>query len=220
MDIIEESFRSLYPEKEFGFESCVKYSNKFKDFNANVRYTKDKLSFHLSKKWRPIDKDIKIGLIQDLMTRVFKDKRKTNNIDMYNIFIKKLHLVVPKDNIHPVLEESFNRVNERYFYGLVEKPNLVWGQHSRRKLGSYEYQTDTISISRILERADPMLLDYIIYHETLHKKHKFMVKNGRNYHHTPEFKQKEKEFENAETIEQELKRLISRTRVKKLFGLF
>jgi hypothetical protein len=220
MNLIEESFNLLYPEKEFNHEYSIKYSNKFKDFNANVRYTREKLNFHLSKKWRSVDKQIKMGLIQDLMTRVFKDKRKTTNIDMYNIFIKKLHLVVPKDKSHPVLEESFNRINERYFYGLIEKPNLVWGQHSRRKLGSYEYQTDTISISRILEKAEPALLDYIIYHETLHKKHKFHVKNGRNYHHTPEFKQKEKEFENADMRESELKRLITKTRVKKLFGLF
>ena len=220
MELIEESFKLLYPEKEFKHSAVIKYSNHFKEFNANVRYTNEKLSFHLSKKWRSVSNEIKIGLIQDLLCKVFKDRRKTMYIDMYNIFIKKLNLVVPKTESEPALEESFNRVNEKYFYSLIEKPNLIWGQNSKRKLGSYEYQTDTISMSRVLENAEPMLLDYVMYHEMLHKKHKYEVKGSRNYHHTPEFKEKESQFENAELMEGELKKLITKARVRNLFRWF
>ena len=111
-----------------------------------------------------------------------------------------------------VLEKSFDRVNERYFYNLLEKTNLKWGYPSLSKLGSYEYGTDTIMISKVLENTDKEILDYIMYHEMLHKKHKFTRKNNRNYHHTPEFRKKEKEFENSKLIEKKLRNLLTRKR--------
>ena len=152
------------------------------------------------------------------MLKIFKDKKNTTNIDLYNIFMKKIHLAVPKTKTDPTLEESFNRINEKYFYGLIEKPNLVWGNNSIRKLGSYEYGSDTITISRVLEETDENMLDYIMYHEVLHKKHKFNSKNGRNYHHTQLFRKNEKEFENSERIERELSKVLKTSQRKRLFG--
>ena len=54
----------------------------------------------------------------------------------------------------------------------------------------------------------------------LHKKHKFISKNGKNYHHTREFKKKEKEFENAEEIEKLIRIITTKKRIKKLFWPF
>ena len=119
-----------------------------------------------------------------------------------------------------MLEESFKRINEKYFDGLIEKPNLIWGSQSTSKLGSYRYASDTITISTIFKNADIRLLDYIMYHETLHKKHKFESKNGRHYHHTTEFKQKEQEFENSKQLEREINLLAGRKKVRKVFGWF
>jgi hypothetical protein len=76
----------------------------------------------------------------------------------------------------------------------MEIPNLEWGSNSKRKLGSYDYHTDTISISTIFLDSEQELLDYLIYHEMLHKKLKFNSKNNRSYHHTKKFKAKEKEL--------------------------
>ena len=210
MDLVEESFKRLYPNKEFPYFAKIKYSRKFKDYNANVRLYKNQLELGLSKSWRSINKEIRIGLIQSLLLKIFNDKKNTTNIDIYNIFIKKLHISAPKTKSNPILEESFSRVNEKYFYGLIERPNLCWGSHSTRKLGSYEYQTDTIIISRIFEKEEIELLDYVMYHELLHKKHKFSCKNGRNYHHTKFFKQAENQFENIKKVESKLKLLASK----------
>ncbi len=219
MKIIEEAFSKLYPEKEFNYNPKIKYSRKFKDFNANVKKHYNNLEFNLSKKWKSIDRDIKLGLIQDLMNKIFKTKIKTQNIDLYNIFIKKLHLTIPKTKTDPVLEDSFNRINEKYFYGIIERSNLVWGSKSIRQLGTYEYQTDTITISSIFKEHIE-LLDYIIYHEMLHKKYKFINKNGRSYHHTKEFKKKEREFENAAQMERLIKIVTTKKRIKKMFWPF
>ncbi len=209
MDLIEESFTRLFPERLFNYSTDIKYSGKFKDYNANIRRNSYKIQLSLSKSWRHINKEIKIGLIQSLLLKIFKEKKNTTNIDIYNYFIKKLHISAPKTESHPILEDSFNRVNEKYFYNIIEQPNLCWGTDSIRKLGSYEYQTDTITISRIFE-SEPELLDYVMYHELLHKKHKFYHKNGRNYHHTKTFKTAEKQFENSARIESKIRVLTSK----------
>lgn len=220
MGLVEEAFKALYPEKELNYTVSLKYSNRFKIYGANVRMSGNRLDFRLSRKWKDIGDDIKTGLIQNLLVKVFREKRSTNNIDLHNLFVKNLHIAIPKTLAEPVLERSFNRINERYFYGVVEKPNLKWGSRSSSKLGYYEYQTDTITISSIFKDAPEHLLDYIMYHEALHKKHKFDVKNGRSYHHTAKFKKDEREFENWKNIEAELKKICRKCRWSGMFGFF
>src|SRR3989338_11623153 len=213
MSIIQESFSKLYPNKELNYNIKLKYSRRFNDFNANVRMQYNDLEFNLSRKWKNIDDEIKIGLLQSLLNKIFKTKIKTNNIELYNIFIKKLHLAVPKTKTDPILEDSFNRINEKYFYGIIEKPNLVWGNKSVAQLGTYDYHTDTIKISLIFKEHIE-LLDYIMYHEMLHKKYKFTSKNNRTYHHTKEFKKKEREFDNAKEMERLIRVVTTRKRIK------
>lgn len=216
MKLIEKAFTQILPEKDVNkYQLLLKYHNKFKPYNANVRYTKNNIQFNLSKKWKSVSPEIKIGLLQELLLKVFKKKGTSTNIDLYNIFMKNIHISVPKTKTHPELEDSFHRVNEKYFYGLIEIPNLVWGTHSTRKLGSYEYGSDTISISMIFKN-NPELIDYIMYHELLHKKHKFQNKNGRNYHHTGKFKADEKKFPNSNEMEKKISWLI---RKKRFFGI-
>ena len=122
----------------------------------------------------------------------------------------------PKKNIDPALEKSFDRVNEKYFYGMILKPNLVWGGHNFRSLGSYDYTMDTIRISKILEKESE-LVDYIMYHEMLHKKLKYKESNSRNIHHTSEFKKKEKDFD-VPDIEKRLNLFLKKQKLKNWFG--
>jgi len=220
MQLIKEAFDKLYPDKAFNYSVKLKYTARFKPYNANVRHYKNNFEFSLSKQWKHISKDIVIGLIQTLLLKIFSDKKQTINIDLYNSFIRNLHISIPKQKSDPILESSFNRVNKKYFYDLMEIPNLEWGSNSKRKLGSYDYHTDTISISKIFLDAEPELLDYIIYHELLHKKIKFKNKANRSYHHTKEFRLKEKEFENHKEMEKKIKLLIRKSRYKEILNPF
>jgi len=220
MQLIKGAFEKLYPNKEFNYFVKLKYTARFKPYNANVKYTKNNLEFSLSKQWRHISKDIVIGLIQTLLLKVFNDKKQTINIDLYNSFIRNLHISIPKQKSDPILKNSFNRVNKKHFYNLLEIPNLEWGSNSKRKLGSYDYHTDTISISTIFLDAESELLDYLMYHEMLHKKIKFKNKSNRSYHHTKEFKAKEKEFEGYNEMEKKIKDLIRKSKHKGFLGYF
>lgn len=211
MNIPEEAFKTLFPEKSpENYSFKIKYSSKFKPYNANVKYSRNSFQFNLSKKWKTVSREIQMGLVHGLMLKIFKENKKTMNIDLYNSFMKSLHISIPKVDNDPVLEESFNRINEKYFFGLIEKPNLTW-HNSVRRLGSYEYGTDTISISKAIS-SDKGLLDYVMYHEALHKKHKFHDKNGRTMHHTKEFRQREKEFEGSGEMEDKIKSLMRQRR--------
>ena len=217
MGIIEEAFEGLGQGNPLDYSFLLKYSGKFRGYNANVRISGKRLSFGLSRNWRQVGKDIRIGLIQELLCRVLGISRTTMNIEIYRIFLKKVHLAVPKENIDPFLGESFDRVNDKYFSGMIEKPNLVWGHKSFSKFGSYDYGADTISISQVLEKHIN-LLDYVMYHEMLHKKHKFTNSKSRTLHHTAEFRKSEREFENSAEMERQLGRISAKRRLASFFG--
>jgi len=213
--MLKQAIDELY--EEFPYSYSLKYSGKFKPYRANVRLRGDDIQLNLSRKWKGVSKDIQIGLIQELLLKIFKKRLNplrinTQSIELYNIFMKKIHIAAPKTDIDPILEESFDRVNGQYFYGLMEKTNLVWGYPSLSKLGSYEYGTDTIMISKVLDDVDNCMVDYIMYHEMLHKKHKFTKKNGRSFHHTSKFRKDEKEFRDSELMEKKLRGLLTRKR--------
>lgn len=212
--MIDEAFQGVLPEKEVCCSAKIKYSGRFKGYNANVklnRFTKE-ITFCLSRQWRSVDRNIKIGLLQELLCKMFKVRAKTVNIDLYNFFIQQAHLAVPKTKSDPVLEASFHRVNEAFFAGMLDMPNLVVSE-GLRTLGHYDFGTDTVSITKhVLGEQD--CLDYVMYHELLHKKFKYRHKNGRSYHHTSEFRRKEREFPGADEIEKKLGRLLNKKKVK------
>src|SRR3989338_2182618 len=214
-ELIKEAFHQLYPEKEMKYSFSLKYSRKFKPYNANVKLYGNNLLFHFSKDWKKISKETQIGLVQELMVKILKDKKKTMNMELYNLFMKNVHLAVPKTKTDEILEASFGRINDAYFSRMLDKPNLQWGNESTSKLGSYEYGSDTITISAIFRNERREFLDYIMYHEMLHKKFKFQNKNGRNLHHSNDFRKMEAKFENKEFIEKEISKLARRHR----FGL-
>src|SRR3989344_154409 len=212
MNIAELAYVELYPGKGIDYKISVRYSKQFKPYNANVKRYGNNLTFHLSRDWKKISKEIQIGLMQELLTKILKDKRKTMNMELYNMFLKNVHIAVPKTKTDAILEASFNRNNDSFFSGMLDIPNLEWGSDSTSKLGSYEYGSDTITISSIFRFADPVLMDYVMYHEMLHKKFKFESKNGRTLHHSLEFKKMESKFPNHEQMEKEISKLARRHR--------
>lgn len=227
MNLIREAFQKLYPEKKITFNLKLKYSSAFKGYNANLNkvYYKIKenpikeIEIRLSKKWFAINKEIQMGLIQFLLIKSFKEKKRTTNVDIYHNFLKNIHIAIPKIDSHPLLESSFNRVNKEYFSELIEKPNLVFNK-SKNKLGSYEYGTDIITISSYLKEVSQETLDYVMYHEMLHKKYKFKNTGVRTTHHTKEFKEEESKFKNSKVIETQLRKLVSNDHKKGIFNLF
>jgi hypothetical protein len=215
MNVAEHALKELFPEHVERRVIILKYSKAFNNYNANVKYNLQKIEFRISHEWKDVDEDIVMGLLQMLFLKMFKQKKNTMYIDLYNSFIKKLSTYTRQDKDDPILDASFERVNTYYFDGFMDKPNLVWGTDSARKLGHFEYATNTIMISTLFKEEDE-LLDYIMYHELLHKKLKYSTTNGRSLHHSKKFKDKEAEFANK-NIEKDLEHFLKRHRLRDVF---
>ncbi len=99
--------------------------------------------------------------------------------------------------VHHDLRTSFDRVVGRYFGGNLSRPRLTWSPtFTGRKFGHYDPLRDTVMISSTLDHAGvpAFVVDFIVYHELLHKKLGADWRNGRQAVHTPEFRREEKRF--------------------------
>jgi hypothetical protein len=95
------------------------------------------------------------------------------------------------------LNESFDRVNTVYFAGNLAKPRLRWNHVlTASTFGHYEFARDTVMLSLSLD--DPavpeQVVDYVMYHELLHKIHGVKLMNGRRLVHTSAFRKDEQNF--------------------------
>ncbi len=108
------------------------------------------------------------------------------------------------------LDEVFESLNQRFFHGLMGRPQLTWSEVSaRRLLGHYDPAHNTIMISRVFDRKDTprYAIEYLMYHEMLHLRHPVKHQNGRRCIHSRAFQQDEKLFPELEQAKAFLKRL-------------
>ena len=192
-----------------------------KGFKAYAIFMPDKVTFLLGNEWRKVDEAIIRGLVQHLLLSFRRGKAKkkiTKWIELYNSFIKHLSDAQSLNERKPtstVLENSFNRVNEEYFFGVLDIPKLRWVK-STVQIGCYDFVKDEIRMSNLLKDAPERLLDYVMYHELLHKWLKFKLRrDGVTLYHSRKFAKAEKKFRNAKEVEKELKLFIrKKLRVK------
>jgi len=194
MDLLaERAWRELYgsePDRDL----AIAYSAKFKGYNARITATRTRIVFSLSRKFDETGDEIRLGVMQHLLNKLRKTKIDTLEIQLYLKFLKNMTAYAETTRSDPLLNERFDKINAEYFDGFMMTPNLAWGQRSLRKLGHYEYGTDTIILSTVLQE-DLEMLDYVLYHEMLHKKHKFTARaGGFTRSHTKQFRTDEKKF--------------------------
>jgi hypothetical protein len=98
---------------------------------------------------------------------------------------------------HHDLQASFERVNQGSFSGGMEPPRLAWTRKpSRWEFGHYEAASDTLTVSAMLDDASvpAFVVDFVVYHELLHRRLGVQVQNGRRRVHTALFRQEERRF--------------------------
>ncbi len=108
------------------------------------------------------------------------------------------------------LEELFEELNRRFFYGLMGRPQLTWSRdRARNRLGHYDPAHNAIVVSRVFDnpRVPRFAVEYILYHEMLHLKHPVELKGSRRCVHGPEFQAEEKLFPHLAEAKQFLKTL-------------
>ncbi len=174
----------------------VEFSGRFRDYGANVLDTPSLLRFRLSKEFLEVGEEIQMGVIQHLLCKLYKSKRKTLEMDLYDSFLKKIGEYetmaggVVEDG---ELQDSFDRLNKQFFDDYMTTPHIKWTRSNKSLLGHYSFGNDTITISKTMQGAGE-LLDFVMYHEMLHKKHKYEQRGTRTHSHTPAFRRDEKKF--------------------------
>ena len=108
------------------------------------------------------------------------------------------------------LDEVFESLNQRFFFGLLGRPELTWsGVSAKRSLGHYDPAHNTIVVSRVFDRRNTprYAIEYLVYHEMLHLKHPVKVKRGRRCVHPREFQAEERLFPELDLAKEFLKKL-------------
>jgi len=95
------------------------------------------------------------------------------------------------------LTSLFDEVNAAYFGGEMTTPRLAWSDRlTLRRLGYFEPHRDRVVVSRTLDspRVPRFVVEYILYHELLHRKLGATWRGSRSLDHTPEFRCEERKF--------------------------
>ena len=131
----------------------------------------------------------------------------------------ELEFIPGQDAIHPRgryvdLVAVFERVNLNYFSGQIPRPHLTWSPTlTQRKMGHYQPTSDTVMISLTLD--DPSVpsyvVDFVMYHELLHKVLGVEVVNGRRRAHTRAFRQQERQFREFEQVQDFFRKFVQAT---------
>lgn len=106
------------------------------------------------------------------------------------------------------LRRSLKRVKERYFDpegGLgFQDPVLAWSKRpTYKRFGYWMEDYNIIVVSRVLDspKVPEKVVDFIVYHELLHKKHGHLNLAGHSEAHYHSFNVDEKRFEDHKIVE-------------------
>lgn len=200
-----DAFNKLDLNIELNRLVVVNFSNRFKAHGSNVTYSKNKIEFKLSGTWQNVNSEVVIGLFQYYFLRIFKMKKSTYYIELYDNYIKHVNKIIKISDQDVFLKSRFDFLNDEYFLGLLGETNLVWSA-GKRTLGKFDYHTNTIHITKYLKKY-PELLDYVLFHEMCHKKALFYKTNHKTMHHTGFFRDLENIYPNHVELEKKLNRL-------------
>jgi predicted metal-dependent hydrolase len=197
----------------------------FANINNTIRLREGKLKIRLSDLLEGAPDPVLKAIAHILLAKLYRKpiepqhatryRRYTNSRDL----TEKAHLVRQmrgRKQIHGAqgetydLEEIFEDLNRRFFYGLMARPQLTWSNnHSRRLLGHYDPAHNAIVISRLFDhpKVPRYAIEYLLYHEMLHLKHPVKLRGSRRCVHGREFQAEERLFPELDQAQAFLRQL-------------
>jgi predicted metal-dependent hydrolase len=221
--IFEETFselrpRSLIPEIRVSFF-------RFANVNNTIRLREGRLLVRISDLLEGAPEPVLRSIAHILLAKMYRMPINREHSTRYRRYVsthhmsQKAHLVRQMRGRKRIrsaqghvyhLEEVFEDLNRRFFYGLLARPLMTWsGERSRNRLGHYDPAHNAIVVSSIFDhpRVPPYVVEYIVYHEMLHLKHPVKLRGSRRCVHSAEFQAEEKLFDQLDSAKEFLKRL-------------
>jgi len=188
----------------------------FANINNTIRLRDNKLLFRISDLLEAAPETVLHAIAHILIAKIYRKPIDPVFAARYRRFIgsraisEKAHLLRqmrgrkridgPLGNVYH-LDEIFEELNTKFFFGLLARPNMTWSQNTaRHMLGHYDPAHNAIVVSRVFDhiRVPRYVVEYIVYHEMLHLKHPVRLKGSRRCVHPKQFQEEEKLFPHLE----------------------
>ena len=184
----------------------------FTNINNTIRLRDGKIYARLSDLLEGAPESVLESIIHILLAKLYRKRIENTHAVRYRRYVsshdlsRKAHLIRQmrgRKKILPAkghvydLEEIFETLNQRFFFGLLGRPQMTWSSnHSRQSLGHYDPAHNAIVVSRIFDhpKVPRYAIEYLVYHEMLHLRHPVKLRGSRRCVHSREFLAEEKLF--------------------------
>ena len=222
-DMFAKAFRAIRPRTplpEFEVRFCP-----YADVNNVIRMREGKVVVGLSDLLEGAPTAVLESIAFILVSKLYRKPIPERYQDRYRQFLNRRHV---REQVHVIrrvrgrkwigsaagehfhLEEIFERLNQQYFAGLMQRPSLTWSRAaSRHSLGHFDAAHNTIVISKIFDRSDtpPFAAEYIVYHEMLHLRYPVLHRRSRRCVHSAAFRAEEQRFPQFDKAKQWIEQL-------------
>ena len=223
LHIFQETYRELRPRApmpELGVEFFA-----FVNINNTIRLREGRLFVRLSDLLEGAPDLVLRAIAHILVAKMYRKPIERAQANRYRRYIsrqdisQKAHLVRQMRGRKRIesaqgraynLESIFEDLNQRFFYGLLARPQITWSRdHARNRLGHYDPAHNAIVVSRVFDhpRVPSYAVEYIVYHEMLHLKHPVKLRGSRRCVHSTEFQAEERLFPQLDEAKAFLKHL-------------
>jgi len=221
--IFEESFRELRPRTPVP-ELRIDFF-QFASVNNTIRMREGRLLVRISDLLEGAPEPVLRAIAHILLAKMYRKPIDREHATRYRRYVsthhmsEKAHLVrqmrgrkritTARGHVYH-LEDIFEDLNRKYFYGLMARPLMTWStERARNRLGHYDPAHNAIVVSSVFDhpRVPRYVVEYIVYHEMLHLKHPVRWRGSRRCVHSAEFQTEEKLFERLADAKEFLKRL-------------
>ncbi len=223
----EELYRRVFREmkpRTTAPEIKVRFC-KFANADSFVRFKEGRLDVRISDLLEGAPAPVLEALAHILLGKLYRKPAARAYAHRYRLYLnrkdvrRQAHLIRqtrgrkylsgPQGELHD-LEAIFDRLNIRFFDGMLGRPLLGWSRNaSRSMLGHFDPSHNAIVISRIFDRPGVPLtaLEYVMFHEMLHLRFPADHSGSRRRVHTRELREAEKKYPGLKEAKEALRRL-------------
>jgi hypothetical protein len=222
-NLFQEAYRELRPRAQMPAFRVEFYP--YANINNTIRVREGRIHMRISDLLEGAPETILRSIVHILIAKIYRYPVETAHATRYRKYVSsrdmsnRAHLVrqvrgrkrigTAKGHVYD-LEEIFDDLNTRFFFGLLARPQMTWSrEQARNSLGHYDPAHNAIVVSRIFDhpRIPRYAIEYLVYHEMLHLKHPVRLRGSRRCVHGAEFRAEEKLFPHLEQAKVFLKRL-------------
>ena len=223
LPLLQETYRELRPRAPFPEFELQFYP--FVNINNTVRLADGRMKLRLSDLLESAPEPVLKAIIHILLAKIYRRPIDRAHSSRYRRYIASREMMQKAQRVRQMrgrkrlesaqgrcydLDEVFDTLNVRFFYGLLGRPQMSWSaERARHLLGHYDPAHNAIIISKVFDQphVPRLAMEYIVYHEMLHLKHPVKIRGSRRCVHGKEFREEEKAFPRLEAARLFLKSL-------------